>query len=128
MCGDCKQNVYNLSDMTRGEAEALIAATVGRLCIRYFQRTDGTILLKDCTIGIARRRRKRVIAAGVAAGLAGSLLGYKALRGDPPASIVISESALGDVVGGSASSMNDVEPPVAEAVKMGQMIEIKGGL
>ena len=75
-CGDCKQNVYNLSEMTRDEAEALIGDREGRLCVRYYQRADGTILLKDCTVGVRRRRRRRVIAAGVAATLAGAATGY----------------------------------------------------
>jgi hypothetical protein len=71
-CGSCKKNVYNLSSMTREEAETLLLAKEGRLCVRYFQRTDGTILLKDCTIGVKRRRRRRIFAAGVAATLAGA--------------------------------------------------------
>src|SRR5262249_39510369 len=70
-CGDCKLNVYNLSDMTRDEAEALIREREGRLCVRYYQRADGTILLKDCTVGVHRRRRRRIAAAGVAAAPAG---------------------------------------------------------
>jgi hypothetical protein len=70
-CGDCKLNVYNLSDMTRDEAETLIREREGRLCVRYYQRADGTILLKDCTVGVRRRRRRRIAAAGVAAALAG---------------------------------------------------------
>src|SRR5438128_589318 len=43
-CADCKKNVYNLSDMTRDEAEQLIIEKEGKLCVRYFQRKDGTIL------------------------------------------------------------------------------------
>jgi hypothetical protein len=70
-CGDCQKNVYNLSEMTREEAEALIYAKEGRLCVRYFRRHDGTILLKDCVVGVKRKRRRRVIVAGAAAMLAG---------------------------------------------------------
>jgi hypothetical protein len=65
-CGDCNKRVYNLSAMTRDEAEALIIRTEGKLCVRYFQRKDGTILLKDCSIGIKQRRRMRIVAAGTA--------------------------------------------------------------
>ncbi len=50
-CGACKLNVYNLSNMTRAEAEELIAKSEGRLCIRYFQRLDGTIMTQDCPLG-----------------------------------------------------------------------------
>lgn len=70
-CGDCKKNVYNISELTRDEAEALIVEKEGRLCVRYFQRADGTILLKDCVIGVRRKRRRRVIVAGAAALIAG---------------------------------------------------------
>src|SRR5207249_8276042 len=54
-CADCKKDVYNLTAMTRDEAEALIRDRNGKLCVRYFKRADGTILLADCTIGVARR-------------------------------------------------------------------------
>lgn len=77
-CGSCNKNVYNLSEMTRDEAEALILAKEGRLCVRYFKRTDGTILLKDCTVGTSQKRKRRLIAAGAAALLAGG--GLLALR------------------------------------------------
>ncbi|HSD89243.1 MAG TPA: hypothetical protein VLB44_17060 [Kofleriaceae bacterium] len=71
MCGSCNKNVYNLSSMTREEAEALILEKEGKLCVRYFQRKDGTILLKDCAVGTAQRRKRRIIAAGAATLLAG---------------------------------------------------------
>src|SRR3954471_11066003 len=71
-CGSCEKNVYKLSDMTREEAEQLILAKEGRLCVRYYQRKDGTILLKDCEIGVSKKRKRRLIAAGAAALLAGS--------------------------------------------------------
>jgi hypothetical protein len=73
-CGACEKNVYNLSTLTREEAEALILAKEGRLCVRYYQRKDGTILLKDCSIGVKQKRKRRVIAAGVAALLGGAVV------------------------------------------------------
>ncbi|HET7503756.1 MAG TPA: hypothetical protein VFK02_22200, partial [Kofleriaceae bacterium] len=63
-CAQCHKNVYNLSDLTREQAEALIREREGSLCVRYYQRADGTILLKDCEVGVKRRKRRRVIAAG----------------------------------------------------------------
>lgn len=57
-CGDCKMNVYNLSGMTKYDAENLLKNAEGRLCVRYFQRADGTILTKDCPVGWARVKRK----------------------------------------------------------------------
>jgi hypothetical protein len=70
-CAGCKKNVYNLSNLTREEAQALIVEREGKLCVRYFQRHDGTILLKDCSIGVGKKRRRTLIAAGAAALLAG---------------------------------------------------------
>lgn len=70
-CAACNKNVYNISNMTRDEAQALIVEKEGKLCVRYYQRTDGTILLKDCSIGVGRKRKRRLVAAGAAALLAG---------------------------------------------------------
>jgi len=49
-CGDCKLNVYNLSGMSRTEAENLLMQSEGRVCVRYFRRSDGTVLTKDCPV------------------------------------------------------------------------------
>jgi len=77
-CGDCNKNVYNLSNMTRAEAEAVIVTHEGKLCVRYYQRKDGTILFADCAVGVKQRRRRRlIVAAGatlVAAGAATAAL------------------------------------------------------
>src|SRR5512141_2967817 len=50
-CASCDKDVFNLSSMTRDEAEALIVGKAGNLCARYYQRQDGTILLADCAVG-----------------------------------------------------------------------------
>jgi hypothetical protein len=70
-CATCDKDVFNLSAMTREDAEALILERAGNLCARYYQRTDGTIILADCTVGIAQKRKRRAIAAGAALLLAG---------------------------------------------------------
>ncbi|MBX3244087.1 MAG: hypothetical protein KF685_06490 [Acidobacteria bacterium] len=57
-CGECKLNVYNLSGMTKDEAESLILQSEGRLCVRFYQRTDGTVITKDCPVGLAKVRQK----------------------------------------------------------------------
>ncbi len=50
-CGACKLNVYNLSGMSKREAENLILQSEGRLCVRFYRRADGTVLTKDCPVG-----------------------------------------------------------------------------
>ncbi len=61
-CGQCKLNVYNLSGMTKREAEDLIMNSEGRLCARFFRRSDGTVLTKDCPVGwkAVKRRMSKV--------------------------------------------------------------------
>lgn len=82
-CRLCDLNVYNLSEMTRGEAEALVARAEGRLCARLYRRADGTVLTKDCPTGLrAARRRVRRAAAAVFAALAGL---WTAAAGQNPA-------------------------------------------
>jgi hypothetical protein len=58
-CGQCRLNVYNLSGMSRGEAEALVQKAEGRVCVRLWKREDGTVLTRDCPVGIAAIRKLR---------------------------------------------------------------------
>lgn len=76
-CGDCKLNVYNLSGMSNAEAQDLVQKTEGRLCVRYFQRADGSVITQDCPVGW-RAVKKRVSNLAAAActlmlGIFGSL-------------------------------------------------------
>jgi hypothetical protein len=68
-CGQCRLNVYNLSGMTRREAEQLIASSEGRLCVRFYRRADGTILTENCPVGLRalKRRLSRTASAVVSA-------------------------------------------------------------
>jgi len=71
-CGRCEKNVYNLSAMSRQEAEALVAAKEARMCVRLYQRQDGTVITSDCPVGVRRKLlRQRVWAklSGAAASL-----------------------------------------------------------
>jgi hypothetical protein len=65
-CGQCSLNVYNLSSMTRADAEHLMARTEGRLCVRFYRRRDGSIVTRDCPVGLrAVGRRVSYIAKAV---------------------------------------------------------------
>jgi hypothetical protein len=84
-CMRCEQNVYDLSALSRAEAETLIAAKQGRLCVGYYQRADGTILTRDCTVGarqarVARRFRVVVTGAVVALFVVGAAAGVAAQK------------------------------------------------
>ena len=55
-CLHCSKHVYDLSRLTRSEAEALILEKEGRLCARYYRRRDGRVLTKDCSAPLVLRR------------------------------------------------------------------------
>jgi hypothetical protein len=80
-CDLCSLKVYNIAQMSRTDAEALIANTEGRICARLFRRADGTVITKDCPVGLRaiRRRVARVAGAAIATilGLCGSVMGQK---------------------------------------------------
>jgi len=73
-CGDCKLNVYNLSGMTRAEAENLLLNSEGRLCVRFYRRADGSVLTKDCPVGWAKIKNRTKIFVTAAASLLFSCL------------------------------------------------------
>lgn len=57
-CSACKLNVYNLSEMTRREAENFLINAEGRVCLRIYRRKDGTVITKDCPVGWAKIKRR----------------------------------------------------------------------
>jgi Carboxypeptidase regulatory-like domain len=89
-CDQCQLNVYNLSALTRIEAESLIASTEGRLCGRFFRRPDGTVLTKDCPVGLRALRlrvSKRVAAVfATIVSLTSAAFGQQTSSPDKPAS------------------------------------------
>ncbi len=80
-CERCQLNVHNLSDMTRPEAETFLAARVPgqRICGVFYQRPDGTILTRDCPVGLRAARQRLVrlssrIAAAIILLITGAVL------------------------------------------------------
>jgi hypothetical protein len=50
-CKECRKNVYNLSAVSRLEAEELVREVEGVSCVRLYRRADGTIITDDCPVG-----------------------------------------------------------------------------
>lgn len=101
-CHECKLNVYNISAMTLPEAEELIISSEGKVCVRMYRRTDGTVITKDCPVGFAAKLRARAakVSAGVAAIIA-LVLGWR----------------------GNVTSAANPEPTCGLRAMQGQMIE-----
>lgn len=56
-CEACRLNVYNFAELSRSQAEDLIRNTEGRLCGIIYRRPDGTVLTRDCPVGLMAIRR-----------------------------------------------------------------------
>ena len=81
-CGQCNLNVYNLSSMKRDEAESFVARNEGRLCVRFYRREDGSMLTKNCPVGLsAIRRRVSCLAKAISAAVLGFCAGLGLYEG-----------------------------------------------
>lgn len=67
-CDSCQLNIYNTAEMTTQEIESLVQKREDRLCIRLYRRADGTVLTKDCPVGLraVRQRAARFASASLA--------------------------------------------------------------
>jgi TonB family protein len=88
-CGQCNLNVFNLSAMSTEEAEDLIRRADGTLCVRFYKRNDGTIMTRNCPVGLQAIRdkltstRTHIIAAVLSfLGYLGFLGAYKVIGRD----------------------------------------------
>ena len=59
MCRMCNRTVYDISKLTSLEAAALLCSEVGGKipCVKLYRRADGTILTKDCPVGLRIKER-----------------------------------------------------------------------
>jgi hypothetical protein len=131
-CGQCNLNVYNLSEMTKSDAELLVARTEGRLCVRFYRRTDGSILTRNCPEGLrALKPRLSQVASAVGTALVSFLAGvgfYGIVdRERQPLSYVMGKLASRPLKTRTPTFMGDVAmpntsvPPV-ESIRMGQVV------
>lgn len=74
-CQTCAKHVYNLSEMSRSEAEALLSANAELPCVKFYQRADGMIITDDCPVGIWMVRRPVRWLSGIATAVVAACLG-----------------------------------------------------
>jgi hypothetical protein len=65
-CKNCNINVYNISNMSKKQAEFLISNKEGRLCATFYRRTNGTILTQNYPARILNIKRLVIKVVGVA--------------------------------------------------------------
>ena len=71
-CGRCAKDVYDLSAMSRAEAESFLKDREGPVCITFRRRRDGKIMTRDCPVGARRRRFGIGVVALAVVGAAGA--------------------------------------------------------
>jgi hypothetical protein len=107
-CLGCEKNVYNLSSMQKDDAEALLRERLGNeLCVRFFQRTDGTILTQDCPVGVKKKRNKKLALAVAGAGAMAAAAATMFLK----STCVQGEPVAGTMEVQPVPMMGDVAPP-----------------
>ena len=116
-CHLCQKSVYDVSALTRGQAEALLRQNGAGICTRIYRRQDGTILTQDCPVGVAaiRRRFARIAGAAFSAVLSvtSSALAQQPRAGEQPNSLVqIGGESQGDgtVAGKVSDQVGSVIP------------------
>jgi len=121
-CDQCQLHVYNISEMTRERVEELLAVKEGRICARLFRRADGTVLTKDCPVGLRaiRRRMGRVAVAALTTllSLAASVLGQMPARTGKP------ESTAGQAM--NSTNLLGLKPQAGRALIWGTIRDPQG--
>ena len=94
-CSQCNLNVYNLSTMSVREAEELVLRREGRMCVRFYCRTDGTKLTRNCPVGLkaVMHRVSRVAGIALAAAMSAVPLAAQTQRA-PERAVQLEETAL----------------------------------
>jgi hypothetical protein len=120
-CGQCSLHVYNLSGMTKREAEGLVANAEGRLCVRYYSRADGSILTRNCPVGLrALKQRVSRIAGAALSAVIGFFAGLGLNFGVRPAPPTV------HTMGAMAVPVELKRTPPPPVVKVPNVTEVKG--
>jgi hypothetical protein len=130
LCEACNLRVYNFSEMTRTEAEVLVANTEGRICARFYRRSDGRVITKDCPVGARAIRRRVAKAAGAvfaaAMSLGASAMGQKQSAKDKSScrqEVILSSESQTE----SSSVSGKVSDPMGAAVLGAKITLTKAG-
>ncbi|HEY1550762.1 MAG TPA: hypothetical protein VGG28_23190 [Kofleriaceae bacterium] len=92
VCAGCERPVFNLSEMTRADAEAVLATRGLTPCMRFYRRADGTMMTSDCPTR-PRGHRLAVAAAGATLALAAPAIA------DPPQAAPAADGSAGSGTG-----------------------------
>jgi hypothetical protein len=131
-CAQCHLNVYNLSGMTRTEAERLIGSSEGRLCVRFYRRADGTILTKNCPVGLRALKQRLTRMAGAIASLLLSflagILAFAGLQKSSASPAHVPDFTMGAIVATPAAGRNTMNDEQGETVNPSSVTVTTGNI
>lgn len=115
-CGQCKQNVHDVSELTRAEAIQLVTAGQKTPCLRIFRRPDGRVMTADCTTKRERvwkwlHKRAPWAAAAFALVFMAGCGKPTCLAGSPAPPPTQSTDAVQSVTGGTAAVKGEEPHP-----------------
>jgi len=123
-CETCRLNVYNTAAMTSADVERMVLSAEGRVCMRLYRRGDGTVMTRDCPVGLRKyaRRVSRLVSVAAAALLAfaTSAFGQDAVIKATDAKVRVTRSKPED----GRSSLSGTVTDVAGAAIAGADIEL----
>jgi|LNFM01.1.fsa_nt_gb hypothetical protein len=117
LCASCSKTVYDLSQMTTADAEALLQAKGTDACLRIFRRFDGTVLTQDCPVGVEKKKRarRRGVVAGVlaatAAATAGAAIASRAESKPPSQQLHTTSTTVGGTTAFTPPDPNGTQLP-----------------
>jgi hypothetical protein len=126
LCAQCQKNVHNVSEMTRDEAETFLESVAGSVCVRMYQRLDGTILTADCPVGVKRKRVKRLFLATIGGGLAaaaGAIAFWRYEESVTTGDVAMPQHAMGAVAIDPSSNFATPPPPPTQ-----EPVQVTGGV
>ena len=113
-CHGCRKHVYNLSAMSRTEAERLVCEGAGSLCVRFARAEDGVLQTLEyrAPAGKVRGWRFWTILSTCAASLVAGANGYLLARGKPAPPVLLGNTAVPMVMGEIAAPAVQQTPAV----------------
>jgi|GEM_PF-5179945 hypothetical protein len=118
LCSSCKIHVYNITALESSEAEAFLASEFGKeICVKYFKRSDGTIITKNCPIGLRSLRRQGERLRKFLSSICGLLL-------SGISSVAYAETSLQNEVQEKGSPLPEfASPPMPEATSFTGLLD-----
>jgi hypothetical protein len=120
-CQQCERNVYNISGMSRSEAESLVLNAEGRLCVRFYRRRDGSVLTANCPVGLRSLKER---AARAARAFVSAALGLLAGLGLAPLTTGRWGTTIGEAVALPPASVPQPATPPEPPSVTGEMVPV----